>query len=83
MKNRKKWWNVGLIHYSKFVQFYFLLALSLMIFGSNVIFKAYFMLPKIDWMLWASILIVLSFIYSFTQCIKRMKKEYAEKNLGY
>jgi len=54
-----------------------------MVFGSSVIFRAYSMLPDFDWNLFSSIIIIFAFVYTLTHCIKKMKKEYEEKELGY
>lgn len=54
-----------------------------MIFGSSFIFRAYFILPDIDWNLFISVIMIFTFIYTLTCCIKKMKKEYEEKELGY
>ncbi|WP_449537350.1 hypothetical protein [Ferdinandcohnia sp. Marseille-Q9671] len=83
MEKRRKWWSISLLKYSSSVRIYYFLTLILMIFGSNVIFKAYFMLPDIDWKLFSSIVIIFAFIYTLTRCIKKVKKEYEEKELGY
>jgi predicted membrane protein len=83
MKERKNWWSISLLKYSSYVRSYYFLTLFLMIFGSSVIFRAYFMLPDIDWKLFLSIIIIFAFIYTLTRCIKKMKKEYEEKELGY
>jgi len=83
MEKRRKWWNISLLKYSSYVRIYYFLTLFLMIFGSSVIFRAFFILPDIDWKLFSSIIIIFAFIYTLTRCIKKMKKEYEEKELGY
>lgn len=83
MEKRKKWWSISLLNYSSYVRIYYFLTLFLMVFGSSVIFRAYSMLPDFDWNLFSSIIIIFAFVYTLTHCIKKMKKEYEEKELGY
>jgi hypothetical protein len=83
MEKRRKWWSISLLKYSSYVRIYYFLTLFLIIFGSSVIFRAYFRLPDINRKLFPSIIIIFAFIYTLTRCIKKMKKEYEEKELGY
>ncbi len=83
MEKRRRWWSISLLKYSSDVRIYYFLTLFLMIFGSSFIFRAYFILPDIDWNLFISVIMIFTFIYTLTCCIKKMKKEYEEKELGY
>ncbi|WP_053363316.1 hypothetical protein [Bacillus sp. FJAT-27251] len=80
MKKRRKWWSIGLIHYSNTVRIYFMLTLFLFLSGSRFILNTFELMET--WRILFSILIVLAFIFCSWQYAKKAKKEYELKNLG-
>ncbi|HEY4551817.1 MAG TPA: hypothetical protein VIG80_01360 [Bacillaceae bacterium] len=83
MGKRQKWWMIGLLQFSLFVKFLYILGISLLVAGMNVVPKAISQLPEIGPYFNFSILIILALSFVTYQYIKRAKREYEEKQLGY
>ncbi len=79
---RKKWWAVSVFEYSFKVQFFYYLAVLLIVIAVPAIMDTQFFPLRMDSHFMWSTIFVIAFIFSVWRFALGAKKEYVERNLG-